>query len=78
MDWKEKLSRCFGLSDRKFAGHPSDKQRAYELLGYLIQQNIGMSEVEAELRIILKDTHNLHEDEQIERVRDFFKLWLDD
>lgn len=76
--WQQDLRSCFGLDDRKFAGHPSELRTAHEMLGKLIEMNIGMSEVEAEVRKLLSKNRNLHVDEQIDRVRKFLVIWLDD
>ncbi len=78
MNWKTELQQCFGLSDRRFAGHPSDQRHAHKVLGYLIQENIGMDEVEAEVRRFLSTNPKLHADDQVDRVRLFFKAWLTD
>ena len=32
MTWKNEIQMCFGLADRRFAGHPSDQQRAYKVI----------------------------------------------
>jgi hypothetical protein len=77
MDWKLAIRGCFGVEDRRFAEHPSDQRRAYELLGYLIEQNISMKEVADELRLFLAKNPLLHADEQIDRVREFYGIWLD-
>lgn len=77
MDWKKKLHSCFGLEDRRFAGHPSDQRNAHELLGYLIVNNISMAEVEREVWIFLASNPKLHADEQVARVQRFFGVWLD-
>ncbi|MBT9386331.1 hypothetical protein KM176_20850 [Pseudooceanicola sp. CBS1P-1] len=76
--WQQDLRNSFGLADRKFAGHPSDLRTAHEMLGKLIAENIGMSEVEAEVRKFLAGNMNLHVDEQVDRVRKFLEVWLDD
>lgn len=75
--WRQDLGRCFGLVDRRFAGHPSDLQTAYEMLGKLIKENISMAEVEAEVRNLLRNNPNLHADEQVVRIRNFLQIWLD-
>ena len=78
MTWKNEIQMCFGLADRRFAGHPSDQQRAYKVLGELLEKNISMAEVEKELRDFLSGNPSLHVDEQIARVRLFYAAWLDD
>jgi hypothetical protein len=76
--WQQDLGRCFGLEDRQFAGHPSDLRTAYEMLGKLIEKNIGMSEVQLEVRRVLSNNRTLHVEDQVARVSKFLEIWLDD
>ena len=74
--WKKQIRGCFGLADRKFAGHPSDEERAFELLTQLRRENIGWEEFEDELRKQLEAMPQLHTDEQVEIVRKAYRFWL--
>lgn len=76
--WQQDLGSCFGIEFCKFAGHPSQVRTAHGLLGKLIDENISMSEVEAEVRKLLSTPRTLHVDEQVDRVRQFLGVWLDD
>ena len=77
MDWKKQLGQCFGLEDRRFAGHPSDVRTAYELLGALIEKNVSMADVEREVQNLLRNNPQLHSDEQVKLVRSYYVAWLD-
>jgi hypothetical protein len=80
MDWKDQIAGCFGVADVKFALHASDAQRAYELLGRLIKGNVSWGEVHQAFRAFLnqKVTDQGHIQEQMNRVTDHFRAWLDD
>lgn len=74
--WQEKISRCFGLEDRHFAGHPSDEQEAFELLAQLRNENIGWAEFRKELANQLATMPKLNATNEINRVRKYFKVWM--
>ncbi len=74
--WENLIHQCFGLEDRQFAGHPSDEKTAFELLAQLRAANVGWSRLERELRRQLDSMPKLDTDEQVQRVRDFFRPWL--
>ena len=76
MDWKDRISGCFGQTDRAFAVHPSDEERAFELLAILRSNHVGWKEFEAELVKYLNTTTKLHTDTQVERVKKFYRPWL--
>lgn len=76
MRWQNRISGCFGLADREFAGHPSDMERAFELLTQLRQEHVGWEEFEEELRSQLANMRKLGTDEQVKRVREAFQFWL--
>lgn len=76
MDWKNKISGCFGLSDRSFAGHPSDEERAFELLSYLRKDHVGWAEFSEALVNYLDNCTELHTTEQVRKVEQYFRPWL--
>ena len=76
MAWQNMIQGCFGLADREFAGHPSDEQRAFELLSELRENSVGWTEFETELRSQLSNMSKLHANDQVERVASFFRMWL--
>lgn len=79
-DWKTLIAGCFGVADGKFAGHETEQQRAYELLGTLRQQNVNWEDVEEAFEDWLgKRTPNArgHSQGEMERVRAFLEPWLD-
>lgn len=76
MDWTKKISGCFGLEDRRFAGHPTDEQRAFELLTELRQEHVGWAEFERELRHQLGDMPKLNANNEVTRVARYFRAWM--
>jgi len=74
--WTTLIGQCFGLEDRQFAGHPSDEETAFELLGELRGRHVGWSEFECELRRRLDLMPKLDTDREVQRVRGFFRPWL--
>lgn len=76
MDWKDKISGCFGLDDREFAKHPSDDIRAFELLSILRNENVGWEEFSGELVKYLNNTPKPHKSDQVKRVEKFYRIWL--
>ncbi len=75
-NWKKLIGQCFGLEDRQFAGHPSDEQTAFEVLGELRARHVGWSEFERELRRQLDRMPSLDTDREVARVRGYFRVWL--
>jgi hypothetical protein len=49
MDWKDKISGCFGHELAGFASHALDEERAFELLAILRDEGIGWQEVADEV-----------------------------
>ena len=80
MDWKDQIADCFGVGDVKFAFHANDAQQAYEMLGRFIMGNVSWGEVHQAFRAFLnqKVKGQAHIQEQIDRVTDHFRAWLDD
>lgn len=76
MSWKNKLEHCFGLADRRFAGHPSDEQRAFEVLMELRADNVGWEEIEKVVRAFLQGNQKLHVEEQVKLVKTYFRPWV--
>ena len=76
MDWQERIRGCFGLEDRQFAGHPSDEERAFELLTQLRQEHVGWAEFERELRQQLGRMPKLNPDDEVDRVAKYFRVWM--
>jgi hypothetical protein len=80
IDWKSKIVRCFGMADGKFAGHETEQQCAYELLGLLREQNAKWEDVEEAFEDWLgKRTPNVagHSRAEMVRVKAFLEPWLD-
>lgn len=76
MTWQQMIGRCFGLEDRHFAGHPSDENTAFELLTELRTRHIGWQMFEAELRSQLANMPKLHTEDEVARVKTFFRVWM--
>ncbi|MGJ8562827.1 MAG: hypothetical protein ACSHXY_04675 [Alphaproteobacteria bacterium] len=70
------LRGCFGLEDRKFAGHPSDEIRAFDLLQKLREDNVGWEVVEMCVRRLLLSNKKLNADEQVAEVKKYYRPWI--
>ncbi len=80
MDWKAQIEGCFGSADAKFARHPNDEDRAFALLSQLRNERVGWSIVRPAFLEHLKSEGcgRKHIANEMARVRDHFKDWLDD
>jgi hypothetical protein len=76
MNWMQMIDHCFGLKDRPFAQHPSDEETAFDLLMILRSKHIGWAEFERQLRRRLDTMPKLDTDEEVRRVRGYFRIWL--
>ena len=72
-----RLAGCFGSADKKFAYHPLDKGRAFDLL---VEMNgtVSWSELEAAANEFLDGTTAEHQEAQMQRVREAFSFWIVD
>lgn len=88
-DWKDMIAGCFGSADRIFAGHPSDKERAIDLLQKCNKDSISLSSLIQEVENYLKDNldfnaqtteiqNNMqnHINGQLQDIKEKFEHWL--
>ncbi len=71
--WKNKIPGAFGETDKIFANHPRDIDRAVELIAAANAQGVGFNEFCTTINDWLQHNCNLGPafiDEQMERVRD--------
>ncbi|MBI1418778.1 MAG: hypothetical protein GC146_16300 [Limimaricola sp.] len=78
MSWKNRIASCFGEKDLIFAGHPSDEESAYILLGQLRKEGVGWRELREALEEHLRaqSASDTHAEKQLEKARGFMKPWL--
>ena len=78
MDWKDKISGCFGHELAGVASHVLDEQRAFELLTALREEGIGWQVVadEFENYLISKTANSDFSVEQMKKVEAYFRPWL--
>jgi hypothetical protein len=78
VNWTNKIAGCFGTSDLIFAGHPKDEERAFELLAYLRQKDIGWVKAHAEFEAFLqsKQASGQHIVDQLAKLERFYRCWL--
>lgn len=72
MSWKDDISRCFGIVDKRFRTHPIEEKKAKELLARLKKENVTWLEVKAEFEAFLDSTecdfeHYQNEMQKVER-----------
>lgn len=78
MEWKGKISGCFGHELGGFASHPLDEARAFDLLTTLRKESVGWQEVADEFTnyLISKAANADFSAEQMKKVEAYFKPWL--
>ena len=78
MTLQEMIPGCFGEMDQLFALHPLDENRAFELLRYCRENNIGLKEVSLEIKrhLMSRNCGNDHISDQLKRVQEHFGHWL--
>ncbi|MAD00840.1 MAG: hypothetical protein CMK76_13320 [Pseudomonadales bacterium] len=72
--WKRPLKQAFGIVDKRFAGHPSDKERAREARKLINSAGVSWEEIEEEIGRILQGCTAEHLQAQLAAARKFFKL----
>lgn len=72
--WKQPLKQEFGIVDKRFAGHPSDQERAREARKLINKAGISWDEIEKEISRILKGCTAEHLQTQLAAARKFFKF----
>lgn len=72
MNWKDKISGAFGNTDRKFAGHANDSERAAELLEAANKDGVGFRDYLAGIKAWLKSQNCSHKhiEQEMEKVKD--------
>tara|TARA_R100000005_G_scaffold95741_3_gene78503 strand:- start:1683 stop:1922 length:240 start_codon:yes stop_codon:yes gene_type:complete len=75
-NWKEMVPGCFGETDKIFAEHPLDEDRAFELLKVCRDQSIGWAALEREFQSFLSGLDPSHVSRQITKARRMMKEWL--
>ena len=87
---KQKLRNCFSDEALRFAVHPSDREEAAKLTLEFVQTAQNLTNIETEVRTLLTelfeekerfrsinwDTANNHINEQVERVKEHYKPWV--
>lgn len=78
MSIKKQVSKCFGIEDGIFSGHPSEEAEALKLLNTCFKKGIKLADIEAEVTAFLKTkpANAAHIKKQISRVRKYFSAWL--
>ena len=72
MSFKNKIPGCFGSTDKIFAGHSNDAERAKDMLIDALNETQSWSEVESAIRdyLVKEGCSQKHIDEQIKKARD--------
>ena len=78
MSWKDQIWGCFGNADGLFANHPLDANRAYRLLGVLIEEHVTWSQAKTAVKQAMADNNCGRRliAEQMKKVRAHWKPWL--
>lgn len=77
-EWQNSIPSCFGESDLSFAAHPSDENRAFDLLKKLREINVGWQETRKAFDMFLssKGAAPDHITTQLKKVEERYRLWL--
>ena len=89
-NWKDMIAGCFGSADKIFSGHPSDQDRAIDLLQECSKNGVSISALIEETEKYLKDSLDFnsqtqevqqhmqkHINEQLQNVKEKFEPWID-
>jgi hypothetical protein len=69
MSWKDYLAASFGAADRRFAGHPNERENARRMLLEAGIARVTFAEIEREARSLLMGCSTAHVEEQLARLR---------
>lgn len=74
MNWKDKISGCFGEIDLIFGVHPLDSERAREMFKEALAEDAELDDIVNECRDYLKSksASQEHIDEQEKGIREFY------
>jgi len=77
-DFRSKIPGSFGSSDFIFAGHPSDAERAIELLSICYNNSVPLKELLTAVEDFLRKSHATEDliKEQMSSVKAKFSGWL--
>ncbi|TCT27722.1 hypothetical protein [Martelella mediterranea] len=80
MNWTDYIAGCFGETDKIFAGHASEEERAFELLKILRKENEMWRKVRAEFVAYLEGNvkNEQHIRTEILKVEKYYRCWLRD
>lgn len=83
---QNQISKCFGIEDKKFAGHPLEIEQAEKLMKICSKESIELDDLlnetdcwyRKEVGYIRKDEktqefHNKHISEELKKVEEFYK-----
>jgi hypothetical protein len=75
---RERIGSCFGASDYKFAGHPSDEKNAKELKKLAAENNISLHVINEIIAgyLHMANLNPEHIAEEFNKANEFFKLKL--
>lgn len=78
MSWQKRLPGAFGEVDQIFAGHPSDAERAKDLMWECFKNNVPLNDVldEARKHLTSKNAGEDHIQEQLKDIKEKLKGWL--
>jgi len=73
MNWKEKISGCFGDEDLIFGGHQFDLERAMEMFKEALKEDVKLDDIVKECKNYLKSkkANKIHIKEQETVIREF-------
>jgi hypothetical protein len=76
IEWQKRISGCFGAADKKFALHPMDEKRAFELLTQLRKEKVSWLACKQAMEAHLSDVSQEHKAKEMERIEATMKPWL--
>jgi len=78
MSWKDDIAGTFSETSKEFAGHALDEGRAFDLLGRLRSEGVGLEEALKGFDEHLNGVDPDHVRRQVSKVKEHYKPWLID
>lgn len=78
MSWKDDIAGTFSETSKEFAGHALDEGRAFDLLGRLRKEGVGLKEALKAFEDHLASVDPEHVKRQLAAVEEHYKPWLID
>lgn len=76
MSWKDDIAGTLSETSREFAGHSLEEGRAFDLLGRLRREGVGLKDALKGFSDHLDGVDPEHVKRQLDKVKEHYKPWL--